>query len=103
MRRCSIFAPSLTWTSWKWTVLDWVAENTLTGTNTAPKPTVPFQIERAMRRGLPGSRLGSHVQRQVPEPAAPAVVRLAVADAHVQGPAGAAQGVQVERVRRIQV
>src|SRR3954463_13870759 len=66
MRRCPIFAPSLTWTSWKWTVFDSVAENTLTGTNTAPKPTVPFQIERGMPLGLPGRLLSQEGGRRAP-------------------------------------
>src|SRR5919201_4574383 len=38
-------APSVAWTSWKWTVLDSTAEWTLIGTLTRPKLIVPFQID----------------------------------------------------------
>src|SRR3954447_11983109 len=56
IRRCSIRAPSLRWTWWKWMLLDSVAENTFTGTVTSPKTIVPFQIERgAMSVWLPRS------------------------------------------------
>src|SRR5215207_10437872 len=54
MRRCSIFAPSRTWTSWKEIVCDSVAVNSLIGTLTRPKASVPFQMERgAMPRYFP--------------------------------------------------
>src|SRR4051812_19441021 len=48
IRRCSTFAPSRAWTSWKCTVLDSVAEKSLTGMLTSPKVIVPFQIERGI-------------------------------------------------------
>src|SRR3954447_322047 len=53
MRRCSMRLPSAAWTSWKCTVLDSVAENTLIGTVTRPKAMVPFQMERAMACACP--------------------------------------------------
>src|SRR5436189_176160 len=55
MRRCSTGAPSVTWISRKWTVLDSVAEYSLIGTLTMPKVTVPFQIERGIAFSVPAS------------------------------------------------
>src|SRR4051794_3607432 len=52
-RRCSIWAPSASWTSLKLTVLDCVAENSLIGTLTRPKEIVALKIERGTRGFLP--------------------------------------------------
>src|ERR1044071_9830745 len=63
IRRCSIRLPSLAWTSWKCTVLDSVAEYTLTGTATRPNVIVPFQIERGMSHLYPFGSVHQHRRR----------------------------------------